>query len=108
MSAIISVIFNIIGRAADKANLLCEFKMEAQIDEILIKIKKGKTILEILINSVNFSWLLTKPGAKMDTKKGMKISTIKTTRDDIIRKIKKIFPANFLDSRFKLSLISLA
>ena len=46
ISAIINVIFNIIGRAADNANLLCELRIDEQIDEILIKIKKGKIIGE--------------------------------------------------------------
>ena len=55
ISAIISVIFNIIGRAADNANLLCELRIDVQIDETLINIKKGKIILETLTNSENFS-----------------------------------------------------
>ena len=54
-SAIINVIFNIIGRAADNANLLCELRMDEKIDETLIKIRKGKIILEILTSSVNLS-----------------------------------------------------
>ena len=55
ISAIISVIFNIIGRAADNANLLCELRIDEQIDETLINIKKGNIILETLTNSENFS-----------------------------------------------------
>ena len=55
ISAMISVIFKIIGRAADNANLLCELRIDEQIDETLIKIKKGKMILETLTNSVNLS-----------------------------------------------------
>ena len=107
ISAIISVIFNIIGRAADNANLLCELRIDEQIDETLINIKKGNIILETLTNSENFSWLFVKPGAKIFTKNGIKISIIRTTNDDTNRKIKKILPANSLDSCLKLSLISL-
>ena len=55
ISAIISVIFNIIGRAADNANLLCELRIDVKIDETLINIKKGNIILETLTNSENFS-----------------------------------------------------
>ena len=55
ISAIISVIFNIMGRAADNANLLCELRIDVQIDETLINIKKGNIILETLTNSENFS-----------------------------------------------------
>ena len=65
--------------------------MDEQIDETLIKIKKGKIILETFTNSANFSLSLVKPGAKIVTKNGMKISIIKTTNDDIIKKIKKNF-----------------
>ena len=50
ISAIISVIFNIIGRAADNANLLCELRIDVQIDETLINIKKGNITLETLTN----------------------------------------------------------
>ena len=81
--------------------------MDEQIDETLIKIKKGKIILETFTNSANFSLSLVKPGAKIVTKNGMKISIIKTTNDDIIKKIKKILPANFCDSCLELSLMSL-
>ncbi len=107
MSETINVMFNIIGRAADNANLLCEFSIDEQIDETQIKIKKGKIILETLTNSVNLLWSFVKPGARIDTKKGINISIIRTTSDDTIKKIKKILPANFLDSCLRLSLISL-
>ena len=105
--AIINVMFNIIGRAADNANLLCEFKIDEQIEEILISIKKGKIIREILTSSLNFSLSFTKPGAKIVIKNGIKISMIRTTIDDTIKKIKTILPANLFDSCIKLFLISL-
>ena len=106
ISEIISVIFNIIGRAADKANLLCELRIDEQIDEILIKIRNGKIILATLTNSLNLSLSSVKPGAKIVIKNGIKISIIKTTNEETIKKIKKILPANCLDSSINLSLSS--
>ena len=90
ISAIINVIFNIIGRAADNANLLCELRIDEQIDEILIKIKKGKIILETATSSLNLSLSFVNPGAKIATKDGIKTSIIKTTRDEAIKKIRNI------------------
>ena len=104
--AIINVIFNITGRAADNANLLWELRMDENIEATLIKIKKGKIILDTFTNSVNLSLSLVKPGAKIVIKNGIKISMIKTNKDDVAKKIKKILPANFFDSRFKLFFIS--
>jgi hypothetical protein len=65
------VIFSIIGRAADNANLLCELRIDEKIDEILIKIKKGKITLETLTNSLNFSRSFLKPGAIISIKNGI-------------------------------------
>tara|TARA_A100000164_G_C21570635_1_gene613842 strand:+ start:322 stop:621 length:300 start_codon:yes stop_codon:yes gene_type:complete len=98
ISAITNVIFNTIGRAADNANLPCELRMDEQIDEILIKIKKGKIILETATNSLNLSLSFVNPGAKIATKNGIKTSTNKTTRVEAIKKIRKILPENFFDS----------
>ena len=107
ISAIINVIFNIIGRAADNANLLCELRIDEQIDEILIKIKKGKIILETATSSLNLSLSFVNPGAKIATKDGIKTSIIKTTRDEATKKIRKILPENFFESCLRLSLINL-
>ena len=89
ISAIINVIFNIIGRAADNANLLCELRIDEQIDEILIKIKKGKIILATATSSLNLSLSFVNPGAKIATKDGIKTSIIKTTRDEATKKSEK-------------------
>ena len=107
ISAIINSRFNIIGSAADNANLLFAFKIDVHIDETLIRIKKGNNILETLTSSLNFSLSFVKPGAIIVIKKGMKISTIKTTDVEMIKKIKKILATNFCDSIIKLSFISL-
>ena len=107
ISAIINVIFNIIGRAADNANLLCELRIDEKIDEILIKIKKGKIILETATSSLNLSLSFVNPGAKIAIKDGIKTSIIKTTKDEATKKIKKILPENFFDSCFRLFLINL-
>ena len=65
---IINIIFNIIGSAADNANLLWEFKIEDKIDETLIKIRNGKIILETFTSSVNLSLSFAKPGAIIEIK----------------------------------------
>ena len=106
INAIINVIFNIIGRAADNANLLCELRIDEKIDEILIKIKKGKIILETATSSLNLSLSFVNPGARIETKDGIKISIIKTTRDEATKKIRKILPENFFESCLRLSLIN--
>ena len=105
--AIINVIFNITGRAADNANLLWELRMDENIEATLIKIKKGKIILDTFTNSVNLSLSLIKPGAKIVIKNGIKISITKTNIEDVMKKINKMLPANFFDSCLKLSFISL-
>ena len=107
MSETINVMFNIIGRAADNANLLCEFSIDEQIDEMLIKIKKGKIILATATSSLNFTLSFANPGAKIETKVGIKTSIIKTTKDEATKKIRKILPENFFDSCLRLSLINL-
>mgnify|MGYP003328514921 CR=1 FL=1 len=84
------MIFSIIGRAADNANLLCELRIDEKIDEILIKIKKGKIILETATSSLNLSLSFVNPGAKIATKDGIKTSIIKITTDEATKKIRKI------------------
>ena len=64
----------------------------------LLKLKKGKIILETATNSLNLSLSFVKPGAKIATKNGIKISIIKTTNDEATKKIRKILPENFFDS----------
>ena len=42
MIDVINPIFKIIGIAADRANLLCEFKIDEKMEVMHIKIKNGK------------------------------------------------------------------
>ena len=71
MRAVINDILTMIGRAADKANLLYEFRIDERIDEILIKIRKGNIILATLTSSLNLSLSFIKPGANSFIKKGI-------------------------------------
>ena len=73
---------------------------------ILIIIRKGNIILDVLISSSSFSSFKAKPGAKNKIKVGMNISIIMTIMTVMVVKITMIFPANFFASSKNFSLIN--
>jgi hypothetical protein len=94
--------FKIIGAADAAANLLCEFKIAEKKDAKLIKNKNGKVILVKFIAISILSTSSTNPGAIIDTKEGIKISTIRTKKNRPKNKRLKILLANLLDCFFPL------
>ena len=91
----INKIFKIIGAAADKANLLCEFNIAAKNDDKLTNNKNGNVILVKKIVISNFSIFSLKPGAIRITNQGIKISIINTKTKSPINSKLKMSPANF-------------
>ena len=96
-------IFKIIGKAADNANLLLAFNIDEYIEEMLIRIKKGNIIRDVLINCENFSEFSENPGAIKNKKEGIKISTKITINKVDKANINKILPANLFASYFSFS-----
>ena len=92
---LIKTIFKIIGAAAAAANLLLEFKIPEKKDDKLTKSKNGNVILVSSTAISNFNPLSTNPGAIIQTKYGVKISTIVTKNNKINIKRLNISSANF-------------
>jgi hypothetical protein len=63
---------------------------------MVIRIRKGKIILEELTSKLNFSEFSINPGAKILINIGMKISERITSMHVIKSKIREILPANIL------------
>ena len=92
------MIFKIIGKDAESANLPLAFNIEEHIEETPIRTRKGKIILEVWTNLENFSSSAMNPGAINCKKNGINIS-IKITNNNVDKvKIDMMFPANFPDS----------
>ena len=91
----IKTIFKIIGAAAAAANLLLVFRIPEKKDDKLTKSKNGNVILVNSTAISNFSPLSINPGAIMQTKYGVKISTNVTKNNKISIKILNISSANF-------------
>ena len=87
--------FKITGVAEATANLLWEFKIAEKKEDRLTKNKNGKVILVSVIASCIFSGFALNPGAIIDTKKGIKISIVKTITNNQIIRILKMLLAKF-------------
>ncbi len=94
---IIKKIFNIIGAAADAANLLFEFSIADKKDESETNNKKGNVILLNVFATSNLLGSSTKPGEIINITPPMKISHKNTSPKSIINKKLNIEFANKYD-----------
>ena len=83
------------GAAEAAANLLLEFRIPEKKDDKLTKNKNGNVILVSSTANSNFSPLSINPGAIIQTKYGVKISTNVTKNNKINIKRLNISSANF-------------
>ena len=95
--------FKIIGAAAAAANLLLAFRMPEKKDDKLTKSKNGNVILVSSTAISNFNPFSINPGAIIQTKYGVKISTnvIKNNKINIKRlntSSANFFPCRLLDN----------